>query len=105
MSFIRQIIAEDSFGIIFALNDSKSPIMERELLITVKRSNYDNKKINREIECIKTLFPYLESFETFTITNEVFDLEKHTIVTRLPRLRHIFDEGIRTNNSFIVSLN
>jgi hypothetical protein len=79
--------------------------MERELLITVSRSNYDDKKINREIECIKTLFPYLESFETFTITNEVFDLEKHTIVTRLQRLRHIFDQGVQKNNSFIVSLN
>jgi len=103
--FIRQIILEESFGTIFVLLDYKSLIMERELLITVNRSDYDNKKINREIECIKTLFPYLEAFETFTVTNEVFDLEKHTIVTRLPRLRHIFDEGIQKNNSFIVSLN
>ena len=79
--------------------------MERELLITVSRSNYDDKKISREIECIKTLFPYLESFETFTITNEVFDLEKHRIITGLPRLRHIFDQGVKKNNSFIVSLN
>lgn len=83
----------------------KRLIMERELLITVSRTNYDDKKVNREIECIKTLFPYLESFETFTITNEVFDLEKHTVVTRLQRLRHIFDEGVQKNNSFIVSLN
>jgi len=79
--------------------------MERELLITVNKSDYDSKKINREIECIKTLFPYLESFETFSITNEVFDLEKHRIVTGLPRLRHIFNEGIQKNNSFIASLN
>jgi hypothetical protein len=79
--------------------------MERELLITVKKSNYDNKKINKEIECIKTLFPYLESFETFTMSNEIFDLEKHAIVNTRPRLRHIFNEGIQKNNSFIVSLN
>ena len=79
--------------------------MERELLITVKKSNYDNKKINKEIECIKTLFPYLESFETFTTSNEIFDLEKHTVVSTKPRLRHIFNEGIQKNNSFIVSLN
>ena len=79
--------------------------MERELLITVKKSNYDNKKINQEIECIKTLFPYLESFETFTTSNEIFDLEKHTVVSTRPRLRHIFNEGIQKNNSFIVGLN
>ena len=79
--------------------------MERELLITVRKSSYDNKKIDREIACIKTLFPYLESFETFTASNEIFDLEKHIVVSTTPRLRHIFDEGIRKNNSFIISLN
>ena len=79
--------------------------MERELLITVKKNNYDDKKIDREIECIKTLFPYLESFETFTTTNQIFDLEKHIVVSTRPRLRHIFNEGIQKNNSFIISLN
>lgn len=79
--------------------------MERELLITIKKSNYDNKKINREIECIKTLFPYLESFETFTLSNEIFDLEKRMVVSKKPRLRHIFNEGAQKNNSFIVGLN
>ncbi len=79
--------------------------MERELLITVKKNKYDDKKIDREIECIKTLFPFLESFETFTASNEIFDLENHSIVTTTPRLRHIFNQGIRKNNSFIVSLN
>jgi hypothetical protein len=79
--------------------------MERELLITVKKSSYDDKKVDREIACIKTLFPFLESFETFTTSNEIFDLEKHVIVTTRPRLKHIFNEGIRKNNSFIVSLN
>ena len=79
--------------------------MERELLITVRKSNYDNKKINQEIECIKPLFPYLESFETFTSTNEVFDLERHTVVSNRPRLKHIFEQGLRKHSSFIVSLN
>lgn len=79
--------------------------MERELLITVKRSDNDSKKIDREIAYIKTLFPFLESFETFTISNQVFDLEHHTIVDGTSRLRNIFNAGIQKNNSFIVSLN
>jgi len=74
-------------------------------LITVRKSNNDNKKIDREIECIKTLFPYLESFETFTTTNEVFDLEKHTVVSHRPRLKHIFEEGLQKHSSFIITLN
>ena len=79
--------------------------MERELLITVKKSSYDDTKIDREIEYIKRLFPYLESFETFTNSAEVLDLEKHSVVQTMSRLRHIFNEGIQKNNSFIVSLN
>ena len=80
-------------------------IMERELLITVKKSNCDTEKVNQEINCIKALFPYLESFETFTACNQVFDLEKHIEVNTRPRLKRIFYEGIRKNNSFIISLN
>lgn len=79
--------------------------MERELLITVRRSNYDQQKIDKEIAYIKTLFPYLESFELFSASNQVFDLEKHAIVRRTSRLRHIYNEGIQKNSSFIVSLN
>lgn len=79
--------------------------MERELLLTIRKSNYDNKKLNREIECIKSLFPYLESFETFTASNEVFDLERHTVVSTKPKLKHIFDRGVQKNTNFIVSLN
>jgi hypothetical protein len=92
-------------GIIFALLLVKADYMERELLITVKRSNYDNEKIDREIAYIKTLFPFLESFETFTVSNQVFDLEQHTVIDTKSRLRHIFNEGIQKNNRFIVSLN
>lgn len=79
--------------------------MERELIITIKKDNFDDNKITREIECIKGLFPYLESFETFTTCNEIFDLEKHSVVNTDTRLQHIFKEGVQKNNSFIVSLN
>lgn len=79
--------------------------MERELIITVRKNSYDDKRITREIECLKGLFPYLESFETFTTCNEIFDLEKHRTVNGSNKLKHIFDEGVQKNNSFIVSLN
>ena len=79
--------------------------MERELIITVKKDDYDDNKINREIECIKGLFPYFESFETFTTCNEIFDLENHVIIDTSVKLKHIFNEGVRKNNSFVVGLN
>ena len=79
--------------------------MERELILTIKKDKYDDKKLNKEIECIRTLFPYLESFETFTTCNQVFDLENHNIVETGKRLRYIFEKGVQTNKSFIVGLN
>ena len=79
--------------------------MERELIITVKKDKLDDEKVTREVECIKTLFPYLESFETFATCNQVFDLEKHNIIYANKRLKNIFDKGVQTNNSFIIGLN
>ena len=79
--------------------------MERELLITVRESHSDKRKIDKEIENIKKLFPYLESFKTFTESHEVLDLEKHSIISAKPRLHDIFKKGIQKNSSFVVSLN
>lgn len=79
--------------------------MERELIITIKKDGGDEEKVNREVECIKTLFPYLESFETFATCNQVFDLKKHNIIYTNKRLKYIFEKGVQTNNSFIVGLN
>ncbi|MFT4155953.1 hypothetical protein [Parafilimonas sp.] len=79
--------------------------MERELLITVKTDEADRKKINREIENIKKLFPYLESFDTFNLSHEVLDLKNHAIVSARPKLQVIFKKGIQKNSSFIISLN
>ena len=79
--------------------------MERELIITVKKDRLDDEKVTREVECIKTLFPYLESFETFATCNQVFDLEKHNVIYTNKCLKNIFDKGVQTNNSFIIGLN
>ncbi len=83
----------------------KEEFMERELLISVRKNNSDDKKVDREIENIKRLFPYLESFETFTTSHEVLDLEKHAVVNTRQRLHDIFRKGLKTNRSFIISLN
>ena len=79
--------------------------MERELIIAVKKNKIDDNKINREVQCIKNLFPYLESFETFASCNQVFDLEKRNVVYASNSLRTIYDKGVQQNNSFIIGLN
>ncbi|MBS1745094.1 MAG: hypothetical protein JST21_02870 [Bacteroidetes bacterium] len=79
--------------------------MERELLLPVKRKNNYNNIIDREIACIKKMFPYFESFETFTITSVVIDLDKKRFVHTRNRLRQIFIDGPGKKNRFVVCLN
>ena len=79
--------------------------MERELLIAIRKSNIDKKKIDQEVENIKRLFPYLESFQAFTESNAILDLEKHVIIDKKQVLHDIFKNGIQKYSNFIVSLN
>lgn len=41
--------------------------MERELLLPVKYRNYNKEKVKNEIEAMKKILPYLESFSSFFI--------------------------------------
>jgi hypothetical protein len=56
--------------------------MERELILPVKDSNYDKKKLENEIETMKKLLPYIESFNTFVANNDIFDIRTRAAVLR-----------------------
>ena len=76
--------------------------MERELLLTVKSKEYSSKKLNVEINTIKRLLPFIESFSAFLLNCEVLDLAKHSIVTKTSRLKSIFEEGTDAKSYFFV---
>ncbi len=76
--------------------------MERELLLAVKSNEYSNRKINVEINTIKRLLPFIESFSAFLLNTEVLDLSKHTMVTKTSRLKSIFEEGTDTRSYYFV---
>lgn len=106
--FLRQMTQTFSaafLGTIFAIALSKIDFMERELLIALRKNNTDKKKIDQEVENIKRLFPYLESFQTFTKSHTVLDLEKHVIVNERKALHSIFSKGIHKYSNFILGLN
>ena len=76
--------------------------MERELILTIKRPE---DSLENEIECLKTMFPYFESFEALKTCNEVLDIKKHRTIYTLLKLKLIF-QGIKTSDyQFIISLN
>jgi hypothetical protein len=76
--------------------------MERELLLTVKSKEYSTKKLNVEINTIKRLLPFIESFSAFLLNCEVLDLAKHAVVTRTSRLKSIFEEGTDAKSYYFV---
>jgi len=63
--------------------------MERELILPVKDSNYDKKKLENEIETMKKLLPYIESYLTFEVSNDIFDIRDHKLITRSNEIRAI----------------
>jgi len=76
--------------------------MERELILPVKDSNYDKKKVQNEIETMKKLLPFIESFKSFFTNNDVFDIRNHKLVTRYNKIRDAFDEGLESTTKYYV---
>ncbi len=65
--------------------------MERELiLLKPKDSILSLEEIETEKQNMKKLFPYIESFNAFVVTNEVIDMNEHKKVTGRHRLLKAF---------------
>ena len=65
--------------------------MERELiLLKPKDSILSTEEIETEKQNMKKLFPYIESFNAFIVTNEVIDMNEHKKVTGRHRLLKAF---------------
>jgi hypothetical protein len=76
--------------------------MERELILPVKDSNYDKKKVENEIETMKRLLPYIESFKSFFTNNDVFDIRSHKLITKYNKIRDVFEEGVESTAKYYV---
>ena len=76
--------------------------MEREVILTVKDSNYDRKKLEMEIETMKKLLPYIESFSAFAANNDIFDIRSNKLITRSNKIRSAFEEGLDWTGKYYV---
>ena len=76
--------------------------MERELILSVKVSNYDIKKLEMEIDTIKKFLSYIESFSTFIASNDVFDVYKHKLITRGNTIGTTFQEGLDCTTKYYI---
>jgi len=76
--------------------------MKRELILAVKDSNYDRRKLEMEIEMMKKLLPYIESYNMFEASNDVFDIHNHKLIRRSNKLRNAFEEGFDSISKYYV---
>jgi len=76
--------------------------MERELILHVKDGNYDRKKLDMEIEAMKKLLPYIESYSAFKESNDIFDIRDHNWITRSNKIKNAFEEGLDCTTKYYV---
>jgi len=76
--------------------------MEREVILTIQPKYFRKRKIKAEIENIKKMLPYIESFDAFCLHNEVFDMNKQEAVTRKNRLHDVYREGMNRNAEIFI---
>ncbi len=80
--------------------------MEREVILALHNRVMDRKEMDCEIEIIKKMFPYIESFAAFSGNNEVFDLSRHKMIKRTGKLMQIYNSGTQRRASwFVISKN
>ena len=76
--------------------------MERELLLAVKDKNFSQQRVDREIEVMKKMLPFIESYDTFKINSEVFDIHEHKIIKSNHRMKDLFDLGTENNSRYYI---
>jgi len=72
----------------------------------VKDSNYDKNKVEGEIEIMKKLLPYIESFKTFFLNNDIFDIHTHKLITKSSKIKSVYEDGFeKTTRYYVFSKN
>jgi hypothetical protein len=65
-------------------------MMEIEIILNIEDSLRNRKKINAEVENLKKILSYTETFESFCQSSEVYDLSKEEIISRQKSLLQVF---------------
>jgi hypothetical protein len=71
--------------------------MERQIVLAVNHKYYTRRKVNNEIDAIKRMLPYVESFKAFCDNNGVFDVDKRNVIKNHNRLVNMYRHGFNAN--------
>ena len=76
--------------------------MERELLLLVNNKHCNRVELENEIETMKKMLPYIESFISFFSNNDVFDSSNRKPVTKWRKLKYAFDNCLKQDSKYYV---
>ena len=71
-------------------------------MLTVKKGRYDRHQMESELEIVKKMLPSIESFDTFLLNNDVFDMQHNLVIKNLGKLISVFNEGLENRNRYRV---
>lgn len=74
--------------------------MERELFLPMKEISFTKERVNAEISVFKKILPFIESFQSFGATHEIFDLQKHRKIKRKKGKLNIYTIGFEQSNRY-----
>lgn len=74
--------------------------MERELILPVKSSGFDEEQMREEIDFLKRLLPAIESFESFKLNTDVFERRSLQLIKQDKTLLSVFKEGLESSPDY-----
>lgn len=74
--------------------------MERELFLPMKELSFTREQVNAEISVFKKILPYIESFQSYGLTHEIFDSKKHRKLRSSKGKLHLYNSGLEHSKRY-----
>lgn len=74
--------------------------MERELFLPMKEISFTRERVNAEISVFKKILPFIESFQSFGSTHEIFDLQNYRKLKSHKRKLNIYNTGFEQSKRY-----
>jgi hypothetical protein len=65
----------------------------RDLLVLTKKDLLNQQELEHEIELLNDLFYFVENSDALYIANEVFDINRYKVISKLQKVRQMLKES------------
>ena len=78
---------------------------KRDLLVLSKKSSFDQKEMEQEVEKLHELLYHAESIENFCNANEIIEINKYKIIRKPAKVKRIISQRVIRPFQFIHNKN